>query len=560
MKVALYARYSSDNQRDASIADQMRVCRDFAERQGWPVADEFHDHAISGATLLRPGFQALMRRALDREFDIVLAESLDRFSRDQEDTAGLFKRLTFLGVRIVTLAEGEITHLHVGFKGTMNALFLKDLADKTRRGLRGRVEAGKSGGGLCYGYRVVRSIAGTTITTGEREIEPIEASVVERIFREFVGGASPKQIAKRLNQEGIKGPFAAQWNPSTIHGNGPRGTGILNNELYVGKLVWNRLRYIKTPDTGRRVSRLNPRSEWIIKEIPDLRIISNELWEATKRRQEAARRVLASATSIVRARRPQYLFSGLTKCGVCGSGFVLKSRNRLSCFGACDKGTCTNRLTIRRDEIEARVLHALQEKLLRRDLFEEFCHEFTREVNRLRMAAGASVAASERELRRVEAEIGKLVQALKDGVPASIVKDPLIALEAQQTKLRAGLDRLAQPPPLLHPNMADLYRDKVTQLARGLEHEESRTGAAEALRGLIDAIVLTPQEGELKIELQGNLAAMLKAAQAQSTGASLAPLGCWGDERSPDDDDLVQIMLVAGARNHLNLEFQWAAA
>src|SRR5882672_12366357 len=112
-----------------------------------------------------------MRRALDREFDIVLAESLDRFSRDQEDTAGLFKRLTFLGVRIFTLGEGEITHLHVGFKGTMNALFLKDLADKTRRGLRGRVEAGKSGGGLCYGYRVVRSVSdGGNLATGEREI------------------------------------------------------------------------------------------------------------------------------------------------------------------------------------------------------------------------------------------------------------------------------------------------------------------------------------------------------------------------------------------------------
>jgi len=393
----------------------------------------------------------------------------------------------------------------------------------------------------------VRSVAGTTITTGEREIEPSEAAVVERIFREFVGGASPKQIAKGLNQEGIKGPFGAQWNPSTIHGNAPRGTGILNNELYVGKLIWNRLRYIKNPDTGRRVSRLNPRSERISKEVPDLRIISNELWESTKRRQDAIRRILASATSIVRARRPHYLFSGLTKCGVCGSGFVLKSRNRLSCLGACDKGTCTNHLTIRRDEIERRVLHALQEKLLRRDLFEEFCHEFTREVNRLRMAASASVTAGERELRRVQAEIGKLVQALKDGVPASIVKDPLIALEAQQTQLRARLDRAAQPPPLLHPNMADLYREKVTQLARGLEHEESRTGAAEALRGLIDAIVLTPEDGELKIQLQGNLAAMLRAAHAQSTGASLAPLGRWGDERSPDDDDLVQIMLVAGA-------------
>jgi DNA invertase Pin-like site-specific DNA recombinase len=151
LKIAIYARYSSDNQRDASIADRLRVCREYAGRQGWTVVEEFTDHAISGATLLRSGFQALMRDALDRRFKVILAEALDRLSRDQEDTAGLFKRLTFAGVSIVTLAEGDITHLHVGLKGTMNALFLKDLADKTRRGLRGRVERGKSGGGLCYG-------------------------------------------------------------------------------------------------------------------------------------------------------------------------------------------------------------------------------------------------------------------------------------------------------------------------------------------------------------------------------------------------------------------------
>src|SRR5206468_522069 len=158
IKAAIYARYSSDNQRDASIADQLRLCRLLADREGWTLEEEYADHAVSGATLLRAGFQALMRDALKRRFDVVLAESLDRFSRDQEDTAGLFKRLTFVGVRVITLAEGEITHLHVGLKGTMNALFLKDLADKTRRGLRGRVEAGKSGGGLCYGYRVIRSL------------------------------------------------------------------------------------------------------------------------------------------------------------------------------------------------------------------------------------------------------------------------------------------------------------------------------------------------------------------------------------------------------------------
>ena len=202
MKVGIYARYSSDNQRDASIADQLRICRAFAERQGWTIADEYSDHAVSGATLLRPGFQALMRDALNRRFDVVLAESLDRFSRDQEDTAGLFKRLTFAGVNIVTLAEGDITHLHIGFKGTMNALFLKDLAEKTHRGLRGRIEDGKSAGGLCYGYRVVKTLSGGNVTTGEREIEPAEAPIVERIFREFIAGVSPKQIAKNLNRDG----------------------------------------------------------------------------------------------------------------------------------------------------------------------------------------------------------------------------------------------------------------------------------------------------------------------------------------------------------------------
>jgi Resolvase, N terminal domain/Recombinase len=153
-----------------------------------------------------------MRDALNRRFDVVLAESLDRFSRDQEDTAGLFKRLTFAGVSIVTLAEGDITHLHIGFKGTMNALFLKDLAEKTHRGLRGRIEDGKSAGGLCYGYRIVKALKGGTVTTGEREIEPGEAAVVERMFREFIAGVSPKQIAKNLNREGVPGPFGGPIN------------------------------------------------------------------------------------------------------------------------------------------------------------------------------------------------------------------------------------------------------------------------------------------------------------------------------------------------------------
>jgi DNA invertase Pin-like site-specific DNA recombinase len=537
VKVGIYARYSSDNQRDASIADQLRICRAFAERQGWTIADEYSDHAVSGATLLRPGFQSLMRDALNQRFDVVLAESLDRFSRDQEDTAGLFKRLTFAGVNIVTIAEGDITHLHIGFKGTMNALFLKDLAEKTHRGLRGRVEDGKSAGGLCYGYRVVKALNGGTLTTGEREIVPEEARVIDRIFREFVAGISPKQIAKNLNRESIAGPFGGAWSPSTIYGNGKRGTGILNNELYIGRLVWNRLRYVKNPDTGKRVSRLNPEAEWMRREVADLRIVADELWTAAKSRQQQTRHTMKATGALGAAKRPQYLFSGLTKCGVCGAGFIMSGKNRLGCFGARDQGRCENHLTIRRDEVEARVLRALREKLLQQDLFEEFCDEFTREMNRLRMECRASLLSANREVERIGIRIKKLLNLmLDDEIAVDEGKAEVKTLDARRRELQASLETADEPPPLLHLEMAELYRQKVTMLSQALEQQDTRTEATEALRGLIDAITLTPDLGALRIELKGNLAAMLSAA----TNA----------KRSPETGDLsLQVEMVAGARN-----------
>src|SRR5687767_1447402 len=194
-------------------------------------------------------------------------------------------------------------------------------------------------------------------------------------FRDYAAGLSPKAIAKRLNAERCPGPEGSPWNPSTIHGNPARGTGILNNELYIGRLVWNRLRYVKDPDTGKRVSRPNPRSEWLTTAVPQLRIVDDELWSQVKARQADMRRVASNGDPkrFNQARRPKYLFSGLTKCAECGGGYVMYWRDRLACFGAWSRGTCTNRLTISRQEVEERVLVALREKLMRRDLFEDFC-------------------------------------------------------------------------------------------------------------------------------------------------------------------------------------------
>ena len=225
-------------------------------------------------------------------------------SRDQADVSALFKHLQFAGVMIVTLAEGEVNELHVGLRGTMNALFLKYLAAKTHRGLRGRVEKDRSGGGLCYGYDVVTifDAAGEPVR-GERTINEAKANVVRRVFRDFASGVSPRTIARRLNAEGIACPSGKLWTDSTIRGQVKRGTGLINNELYIGRLVWNRLRYVKNPEIGKRVSRINPREEWIVTEVPELRIVDDELWQAVKDRQKELTAQYATVIEATRTAR-----------------------------------------------------------------------------------------------------------------------------------------------------------------------------------------------------------------------------------------------------------------
>ena len=134
MRAAIYARYSSDMQRDASIEDQVRICKERIKREGWSLAATYSDRAMSGAQVLRPGYQKLLQDVRGGGIDFVVAEAIDRISRDQEHVAGFFKQLTFAGVKLITIAEGEISELHVGLKGTMNALFLKDLAANVNAG------------------------------------------------------------------------------------------------------------------------------------------------------------------------------------------------------------------------------------------------------------------------------------------------------------------------------------------------------------------------------------------------------------------------------------------
>ena len=514
-KAAIYARYSSDLQTDASIEDQLRLCRLRIAREGWREGKTYSDHGISGASMMRPGIQMLMQDALAGKFEVVVAEALDRLSRDQEDIAAIFKRLSFAGVKILTLAEGEISHLHIGLKGTMNALFLKDLADKTRRGLRGRIEAGKSGGGLTYGYDVVRTIDGNSEPErGERRINRDEAEIVRRIFRDYVAGHSPRAIAVALNKEGISGPSGRDWGASTIYGNRQRGIGILNNELYIGRLIWNRQRFIKDPDTGKRVARPNPESEWVIHEVPELRIIDQDLWEAVKAKQGEINR---HDTPLWRKNRPKNLFSHLLKCGCCGGGYSLVSQTHLGCSRARDKGTCDNRRTMSREKLEADILHALQARLMDPDLCAAFCEEYTKHLDELRRQRNAQRESNERELQKVKRQLTEMVDAIAEGAPVAPVRDKMNALDQRRQELEESLETAPEAPVVFHPNMAQRYHEEVQRLIESLNTPDHRAEAAAIIRSMVEKIVLTPAENGkgLTVDLIGDLAGILSVASNQ---------------------------------------------
>lgn len=200
--------------------------------------------------------------------------------------------------------------MEVGFKGTISAQFLKDLSQKTRRGLAAAVRDGRSGGGLPFGYR-------PTIDPGVFEIDEEKAEVVRRIFQMYADGYSPREIAGVLNKDGIPSPTGGTWNASTINGHRERGVGIIRNEIYVGVRAWNRTEKVRNPETGKKLVRVKGEEGIIRVDVPDLKILDQEIWEAVQAR------IPKRNSNKPYPKRQGYLLSGLLKCGECGGNFIV---------------------------------------------------------------------------------------------------------------------------------------------------------------------------------------------------------------------------------------------
>ena len=308
-------------------------------------------------------------------------------------------------------------------------------------------------------------------------------------------------------------------------------------------MVWNRLRYIKNPGTGKRVSRLNEPDRWIVQQVPELQIVPLDLWDAVKTRQKALKRNTRpdlAEKPYWAQQRPRFLITGLAKCGACGASYVKINARLFGCAAARNRGTCGNRLNIRLNVLEGIILDGLRTRLMQPDLFKAFCEEFHREVNRLRMAENGAAEAKCAELDRVERRIRRLVELVtEDDAPVRVLKQELVTLEARQLTLQQQIAAIEAPAPLIHPNLAEIYRQRVERLHEALRDPATRNEAFELIRSLIEEIRLIPEDGRLRIELRGELAGILalSAAGKKSGGLSTARL-------------TEQIKMVAGARNH----------
>lgn len=473
-RCAIYARYSSDLQSPASIEDQLRKCHEYAAAHGIPVDDQyiFMDAAISGtATANRPGLQALLA-AVERKprpFDTLLIDDSSRLSRDQADTLTICKRLEFAGVRLIAVSQGidsqdEQAHVLLTVHGMVDSLYVRELGKKTHRGLEGKVLRGFSAGGRCFGYDNVQTPDGV-----RQQINPAEAATVRRIFDLAAESRSLKGITKTLNAEGIAPPRPrAGRRPAWCH-NAVRA--MLRNPIYIGKVIWNRDRFIKTP-AGKRVARPRLESEWRRLDAPELRIIDDELWELVQRTL-AWKRDHYSRGGGLYGRVSHHVLTGVLRCSECGGLLTIvagyhKGRNaRYGCSNHANRGdaVCKNDLRESEEQIQQRLLSKLQDAVLTDAAIEFTIEEFTRQLQ-AQVSSVSSRLDADRERKDVlEAELGRLWQVIASGGEFQSLRQQIAERDAE---LREITDRLLSPGPGSLEVDLDEIRKFVTKSLRDL--------------------------------------------------------------------------------------------
>jgi DNA invertase Pin-like site-specific DNA recombinase len=511
MRAAIYARYSSENQRPESIDDQIQACQALAAARGYLVDPRhiYRDEAKSGVLRDRPGLEVLLTAARARQFEAVLVDDLSRLSRDNHFLLTLYAEFRFNGVRIISRADSldsDDDHAKLGFqmRGIVNELYLDDLREKTLRGQKGQKARGFTVGEATYGYRSVPvgemrvDRRGRPRPDGYRMIiEPPEAEVVLRIFRDFGHGKAIKALVKELNAEEIPGrrKLRLGWSASTV-------SRILKNEKYIGRWIWNRSETRRDPKTGRRRKFPKPESEWHVSHDAELRIVPQEIWDrAITRWQEIdhtwpQRRTGKTAGTAQRSyieAHPRHLLSGALQCGLCGGtmGQVSgKGSGYYGCLGAA-RGACTNKLLVARRITERAVLTAVQERLRDPGSIRYLLERVEAEVQRLHAHLPEEIRVKRAALSAEERRIANYIEFIGGGKGTRALGEALSAAEQKAAILRSDLKAYeASAGAVFKAPPVEWIADQLRALQPLLEAEPSRSGLL--LRRVLGPVRLEP--------------------------------------------------------------------
>ena len=375
MKAMIYARYSTDKQSESSIEDQVRLCMVRVEFEGWQLAGIHKDEGVSGSVPVarRVGGVKLLSDLMACTFDVLVLESLDRLSRDMIEQEKIIRRLEHRRIRVLGLSDGydsnqESRQLVRGMRGLINEMYLEDLRKKTHRGMSGQIIRGFAAGAASYGYKNIKVEGGSEI-----QIDEEAAEWVRWIFEAFAAGRSPQSIVFELNERRVKSPRGSTWGVSSVYGSPSKGSGVLNNELYRGRHIWNRSQWVKDPDTGRRKRIERPESEWTVNQRDDLRIVTDELWDKVRARFKGSR--LKTGTK-GRGGRVRSLFGGLMSCDKCDAPIVVVSSHSYGCSNRMNRGpSVCEGVNVNRTELEATMLAEVADLLSSDELVGYACAE-----------------------------------------------------------------------------------------------------------------------------------------------------------------------------------------
>ncbi|MEH6699933.1 MAG: recombinase family protein [Brevundimonas sp.] len=521
-RVAIYSRFSTDRQKQTSIEGQERLCAAYAVERQWIEYKRFSDSERSGTTTMgRAGLFEMLAAADRGEFDVLLVEDIDRTSRDAADMHKLAKDLDELDIVICTVVGGVVTNIELAFKAVQNEEFIKQNAQKSKRGQELAISQGRMSGAVAYGYRKVLKVdARGEAINGLREKHPERAAIVQRIHEEFDAGRTTFEICATLNAEGVPGPKGKGWRPGALLGNRHGGLGILRNPIYVGEYQFRKTS--RRRRKGRIKTRFTAASERMIMQHPELAIVDRDLWDRNQ-----ARLAANFDRPFHTKRKVEYVFTGKVHCGVCNSTCIV-SGGKYVCTGRQQKGICSNSRRVPREAVETSIFNRVKVHVLNTAVLGPALSAFREEVERARADHAAKVQSQGGRLKDIDQRISNLMVQLGGAAESSFASQMLLAELERLGAEKRGLERQvkqAPPPPPVGGDVEAIIAsisgtlDDLHAMLQADDAEASR--AKELLRGLITRIVLAPTPGsvtdgrgagDMTVTVEGPMAALIDLA------------------------------------------------